>query len=94
MTHEWLSVLLFLGVVVLLALPLGRYMAKVYTGEPTWLSRLLRPIETGLYRLCRVDEKEEMSWKAYTAGFLWFNVMGLTALFLLQQIQGWLPLNP
>ena len=94
MTHEWFSVIVLLGAVVLLALPLGRYMAKVYTGEPTWLSRLLRPLETALYRLCRVDEKQEMSWKTYTMAFLWFNAIGLAALFLLQMIQGWLPLNP
>ena len=69
-------------------------MAKVFTGKHTFLSFIIRPLESGFYRICRVDESEEMSWKQYSLAFIFFNAAGLVVLFLLQIIQGKLPLNP
>jgi K+-transporting ATPase ATPase A chain len=85
--------------VVLLALakPLGRYMARVYEGQPTALDRLLGPLERLIYRLCgvRADRPEaEMDWKTYAFAMLLFNILGLLAVYALQRLQGLLPLNP
>jgi K+-transporting ATPase ATPase A chain len=82
--------------VVLLALvkPLGWYMARVYEGQPCGLDRVVGPLERLIYRLCGVRETEEMDWKTYGIAMLLFNAMGLVALYALQRIQGFLPLNP
>jgi potassium-transporting ATPase potassium-binding subunit len=94
MANDILYIVVFLGVLMLLAVPLGGYMAAVFTGRRTFLSFMIRPIESGFYRFCRVDENEEMSWKQYAFALLLFNGIGLVVLFLLQIIQGRLPLNP
>ncbi len=87
-------IIVFIAVLAALAPPLGGYMAKVYTGRRTFMSPLIRPVEAGFYRICRIDENEDMSWKQYSMAFVMFNVVGLVALFLLQVAQGTLPLNP
>jgi K+-transporting ATPase ATPase A chain len=81
-TIFWLDFIFWVGAVVLLALPTGEYMAKVFQGESVFLSPFLKPIETMVYRLCKIDEHEEMSWKTYTWTFLWFNVISFLILFL------------
>jgi K+-transporting ATPase ATPase A chain len=86
-----------LYVVALLALakPLGLYMARVYEGKPLrGLDRALGPIERLIYRLCGVRAGEEMGWRTYAVGVLLFNALGLLAVYLLQRVQGMLPLNP
>jgi potassium-transporting ATPase potassium-binding subunit len=82
--------------VVLLALvkPLGWYMARVYEGQACGLDRVVGPLERLVYRLCGVRETEEMDWKTYGIAMLLFNAMGLVALYALQRLQGFLPLNP
>lgn len=82
--------------VVLLALvkPLGWYMARVYEGQACGLDRVVGPLERLVYRLCGVRETEEMDWKTYGIAMLSFNAMGLVALYALQRLQGFLPLNP
>ena len=84
----------FLAVLVLLAIPLANYMAKVFTGRRTLLSFAIRPLESGVYRVCGINESEETSWQQYAVAFVLFNVIGFILLFLLQVVQGWLPLNP
>ncbi len=76
------------------AVLLGRYMAKVYSGEPVFLSRFARPLERWIYRRCRIDPEQEMSWKTYAGGLLLFNLTGCLVVYLLQRLQGVLPLNP
>ena len=92
------NILLQLGlyVAVLLALvkPLGWYMARVYQGGPCGLDRALGGLERGLYRLARVDRQSEMAWRSYAVAVLLFNAIGLIAVYLLQRLQGFLPLNP
>ena len=83
-------------VVVLLALakPLGMYMARVYEGRPCGLDRALGWLERLIYRLAGVAASQEMTWKTYAATMLVFNLLGLLAVYLLQRVQGVLPLNP
>jgi potassium-transporting ATPase potassium-binding subunit len=94
MASDILYVSIYLGLLMLLAVPLARYMTAVYEGERVFLTPLVRPLESLIYRLGGIDEKEEMSWKRYCSAFLLFNAIGLVALFLLQEVQGFLPLNP
>ncbi len=94
MATDILYITLFLAIITLVAIPLGGYMAKVFTGRRTFLSPVIRPLEAGVYRICGIDEAEEMSWQGYSKAFLLFNAIGLIALFLLQMVQGRLPFNP
>ena len=87
-------VALLLSALLVLAAPTGRYIAKVFSGEQTLLSPLIRPIEKGLYRISNIDECREMHWKTYVRAFLVFNILGILAVFMLQELQGILPLNP
>ncbi|MHB8092310.1 MAG: potassium-transporting ATPase subunit KdpA [Syntrophales bacterium] len=89
-----LQTVLYFIVLIAAAIPLGRYMAKVYTGEPVFLSWLAGPLERLIYRFCRIDQEEEMNWKVYALGLLIFNLAGFLAVYLLQQYQGFLPFNP
>ncbi|HMK07760.1 MAG TPA: potassium-transporting ATPase subunit KdpA [Anaerolineales bacterium] len=83
-------------VVVLLALakPLGSYMARVYQGQRTFLTRLVSPVERLLYRAAGVTTESETDWKSYAIAVMLFNVLGLMAVYLLQRAQAFLPLNP
>ena len=92
--NAWVQVLVYMGVLVALAKPLGWYMARVYQGQPCGLDRVLGPIERWLYRLAGVDPQSEMSWKTYAVAMLLFNLVGLIAVYLLLRLQGVLPLNP
>jgi K+-transporting ATPase ATPase A chain len=87
---------LVLYVVVLLALakPLGSYMARVYERRRVALDRVLGGLERFVYRAGGVWPNAEMDWKSYTLAMLWFNLVGLLAVYLLQRLQGVLPLNP
>jgi K+-transporting ATPase ATPase A chain len=69
-------------------------MAKVFSGERTFMSPVVGPLERMLYRLCRIDPGEEQHWMVYTAAMLMFNLAGLLLLYALQRLQYYLPLNP
>lgn len=90
----WLQFALYVGVLVLLAKPLGSFMAAVYDGRRTFLSPVLRPVEALVYRVAGVEEKHEVDWKRYALALLLFNFIGLVFVYLLQRLQGFLPLNP
>jgi len=92
--NGWLQILLFIGAVAAITRPAGRYMALVFAGERTWLDRILRPVERGIYRTCRIDATREMRWTEYAASLLAFSVVSMLVLYTLQRLQGWLPLNP
>lgn len=94
MLIDLIVIIVALVIMFLLSVPTGKFMSRVYNGERTFLSGLCRPIERGIYRLCGVDESEEMNWKTYAMAVVWFNVIFLAALFLLEILQGHLPLNP
>jgi K+-transporting ATPase ATPase A chain len=92
--NDILQIVLYFGVLLLLAKPLGVYMARVYEGQPSGLDRVLGPVERLFYRLCGIKPEEEMSWKKYAGSVLLFSAAGLLFLYLLQRLQGLLLLNP
>jgi K+-transporting ATPase ATPase A chain len=92
--NGWIQILLYCAVVVALAKPLGLYMTRVFTGERTFLSPILRPVERLLYAAAGIDEKHEQGWLAYTGAMLLFHVGGFLILYLLLRLQGGLPFNP
>jgi K+-transporting ATPase ATPase A chain len=85
---------IYLGALLLLARPLGLYMARVYEGRPSGLDKVLGPVERLIYRLCGVSADEEMAWTTYAVATLFFNAAGLLAVYALQRVQQHLPLNP
>lgn len=89
-----LQYVLYLGILVILAIPLGAYIKKVMYGEKTFLSKVLTPCENIVYKVMRVKKGEEMNWKKYAVSVLIFSGIGLIFLFLLQLLQGILPGNP
>jgi potassium-transporting ATPase potassium-binding subunit len=93
-TNAWFQIILYLGVLVVLALPLGLFMARVFEGRPGRLERILGPVERLVYRLCGVRADEEMNWKQYAVAMLIFNLFGCLLVYALQRVQVFLPLNP
>jgi len=89
-----LQYVLYLGVLVALAIPFGAYIAKVMKGEKTCLSRIFVPMEQVVYKVMKVSDQEQMTWKEYALSVLLFSGVGLVFLFLLQLLQGVLPGNP
>ena len=90
----WIQIALFCAVILALTKPLGGYMTRVFNGERTLLSPVLRPVEAGIYRLSGVDAKREQYWLTYTVGMLLLQVVGLVFLYALLRLQDILPLNP
>ena len=85
---------LILGAVIACAKPLGKYIADVMEGRDTFASRIGRPLERLIYRLCGTDPSREMTWSHYAIALLAFNVLGALIVYVLQRLQPWLPLNP
>jgi len=92
--NGWLQIFVFLGLILLVTKPLGVFMTRVFAGERTFLDPVLRPIERVLYRVTGVDEKHEMGWVEYATSMLLFSGVSMLVLYLIQRIQGMLPLNP
>ncbi|NJD69156.1 MAG: potassium-transporting ATPase subunit KdpA [candidate division NC10 bacterium] len=92
--NGYLQVGLYLVVLLALAKPLGVYMARVYEGRSFGLDRLLGPLERWIYRLSGVRPDDEMHWQSYAWAMMLFNLVGLLAVYILQRLQGLLPLNP
>ncbi|MEH2532054.1 K+-transporting ATPase ATPase A chain [Bradyrhizobium sp. AZCC 1614] len=90
----WFQILLYCAIVVALVKPLGWYMTRVFNGERTLLSPILRPVEVGLYRIGGVDEKREQHWLTYTVAMLLFHVGGFLVIYSLMRLQALLPFNP
>ncbi|MFZ5682312.1 MAG: potassium-transporting ATPase subunit KdpA [Bradyrhizobiaceae bacterium] len=90
----WIQILLFCAIIVALVKPLGGYMTRVFNGERTFLSPILRPVEAGLYWIGGVDEKREQHWLTYTVAMLLFHVGGFVILYVLMRFQAVLPFNP
>src|ERR1700728_4014987 len=92
--NGWLQVALYCVLLVLLTKPLGGYMTRVFAGERTLLSPVIRPLERGLYRLSGVDEAQEQHWGTYAIAMLAFTFAGFVVLYALQRLQALLPFNP
>ncbi|MGU3493862.1 potassium-transporting ATPase subunit KdpA [Xanthobacteraceae bacterium A53D] len=93
-SNGWLQIIALFAVVILTAIPLGRFMARVHAGERTFLSPILGPVELMLYKVAGVDPAKEQGWLGYTLAMLAFNGLGVLALFALLRLQGFLPWNP
>ena len=89
-----LQIVLYIIVLILLAKPLGAFMANVYEGKRTFLDPVLRPVEHLIYRLSGVSSDQEMDWKTYAVAMMVFNIVGLVAVYVIQRVQGLMPLNP
>ena len=89
-THAWILLVLYLAVLLLTVKPMGIYLAKVMAGEFAFVTKTERP----LYRLCGIRADEEMGWLKYAFAIVLFNAFGVLAVYALQRLQAWLPLNP
>ena len=93
-TQGWLQLGFYLIVLLLLAKPLGAYMAAVYEGRATWAQRIGGWLERLIYRGSGVDAARDMGWVEYAMAMLWFNLVGGMAVYAIQRLQAWLPVNP
>ncbi|HEX3141957.1 MAG TPA: potassium-transporting ATPase subunit KdpA, partial [Rhizobacter sp.] len=89
-THAWLLLAAYSLVLLVLAIPMGRYIAHVMEGRLRFAAR----IENVLFRLCGIKPEAEMGWLSYALAILLFNALGVLAVYALQRLQLWLPLNP
>ena len=90
----WLQIGLLFLIVAALVKPLGLFMARVFSGERTFLSPVLAPVERGFYAIGGVDPKTEQGWLAYALSMLAFSMAGFAALYAILRLQFYLPLNP
>ncbi len=90
----WIQIALFCVIIVALTKPLGGYMTRVFSGERTLLSPVLRPVERLLYKVSGISEAQEQSWISYLVSMVFFHVGGFLILYVLLRLQGMLPLNP
>jgi len=90
----WLQATLFFVAVLACVRPLGAFMHRVFAGERVFLSPVLAPVESAIYRVCRIDPAREMGWRTYALAMLGFSVVGFAYLYVLLRTQAWLPLNP
>ena len=90
----WIQILLFCAIIAAVTPVLGAYLTRVFNGQRTFLSPVLRPLELVLYRAAGIEEKSEQNWLAYTTGMLLFHVGGFAILYALMRMQAVLPFNP
>jgi K+-transporting ATPase ATPase A chain len=90
----WIQILLYCAIIIAITPVLGGYMTRVFNGERTFLSPILRPVEITIYKIAGVDEQREQNWLVYTIGMLLFHVGGFLILYALIRTQALLPFNP
>lgn len=90
----WLQILLYLVALVALTKPSGTYIKCVMESESTWLDRVLKPVETLIYKVGGVDEKVDMHWTKYAFSMLAFSLLTLLFSYGVMRLQGALPFNP
>ena len=93
-TIGWVQILLYCAIIIAITPVLGGYMTRVFNGERTFLSPILRPVEAVIYGLGGVDTKREQGWLIYTVSMLLFHVGGFLILYVLMRVQASLPFNP
>ena len=90
-TSSWGLLALYLGLLLVAAWPLGIWLARLSSGKlPVWMQR----VEAPLYRLAGTSADKSMNWSHYALALLAFNALGVLAVYALQRLQVWLPLNP
>ncbi|MEJ0093656.1 MAG: potassium-transporting ATPase subunit KdpA [Methylocella sp.] len=92
--NGWLQIALLAAVLILTIKPLGSYMARVFSGEKTFLTPVLGPVERGFYAAAGVDPSKEQGWLSYTLAMLVFSAFGFVSLYAILRLQAWLPFNP
>ena len=90
----WLQISVVLAIIVATAWPVGAYMARVFGGERTPLTRIIRPVETWFHRAAGINAAQAQTWLGYTLSMLVFQAVGFLTLYGLPRTQGFLPLNP
>lgn len=86
-------IMMFIGA-VLLALPLGRYIGKIYSGDRTWADRLFNPLDKAIFKFSGIDPSREMSWKQHLGALLTINLLWFFFSMFVLMNMSWLPLNP
>jgi K+-transporting ATPase ATPase A chain len=92
--NGWFQIGLYVLVVFLITKPVGIFLTRVFERQKTFLDPILRPVERLIYRVCGVDETEEMRWTKYGTAMLLFSAVSLVLLYLMERLQQWLPWNP
>jgi K+-transporting ATPase ATPase A chain len=90
----WIQILLYCAIIVAITPVLGAYMTRVFTGERTFLTPVLRPVERAIYKVAGIDERQEQHGVTYTVGMLLFHLGGLFIIYALMRLQAFLPFNP
>jgi K+-transporting ATPase ATPase A chain len=90
----WVQILLYCVIIVAIVPFLGAYMTRVFGGERTFLSPILRPVEAAIYKIAGVNERNEQHAVTYTIAMLLFHVGGFLILYALMRLQAGLPFNP
>src|SRR3984957_1195576 len=93
-TAGWLQDLLYFLLVLVCVKPVGGFMARVFMGERNFLSPVMVPIESAIYKVCRINPDQEMNWKSYLFAVMGFSLVGFVYLYVLLRTQAWLPFNP
>jgi K+-transporting ATPase ATPase A chain len=91
---DWVQLILFFVILAALIVPVGGFMAKVYSGERTVFSPIIDPVEKWILSVFGVNSSEEMDWKMFAVAMMVFSLIGIVTVFLLQSVQLLLPLNP
>jgi K+-transporting ATPase ATPase A chain len=90
----WIQILLYCAIIVAITPVLGAYMTRVFSGERTFLTPVLRPVERTIYKIAGIDECQEQHAVTYTVGMLLFHLGGLFIIYALMRLQAFLPFNP
>ena len=90
----WVQILLYCAIIVAITPLLGAYMTRVFSGERTLLTPILRPLELAIYKIAGIDERQEQHAVTYTVGMLIFHLGGLFIIYALMRLQAFLPFNP
>jgi K+-transporting ATPase ATPase A chain len=94
MNTEILGIIAMFLITLGLSIPLGRYIAKVYSGQKTILDPVFNPIEKLFYKISGIDTTKEMNWKQHMSAMLTINMIWFILAMAVLMCQGWLPLNP
>jgi potassium-transporting ATPase potassium-binding subunit len=92
--NGWFQIGLYVLVVFLITKPVGIFLTRVFERQKTFLDPILRPVERLIYRVCGVDDTQEMRWTQYGTAMLVFSGVSLFLLYLMERLQQWLPWNP
>ena len=92
--NGWLQIAVFIAATLLLANPMGSYLARVFERRRTWLDPLLLPCERLLYRLTGVNPEQETRWTEYVFAMLIFSAATMLLTYAIERLQLWMPLNP